>query len=357
MSEEVLDHAVRTVLNRGTVIPAHPMALDANRKLDEIRQRALSRYYIAAGAGGLAVGVHTTQFSIRDPKIGLFEPVLRIAMEEMDRADLSRTEPLVRVGGIRGDQNQAVAEAKILKRLGYHAGLLSLPASKSLDEDALITHCKAVAEIIPMIGFYLHAPAGGRELPYSFWKRFVEIPEVVAIKIAAFNRYQTIDVIRALAESGRDDIALYTGNDDNIVMDLLTPFRFVHQGKTIERRFVGGLLGHWAVWTKQAVELHKQCQQAVKNPNGLDWELVRRNVEVTDCNAVLFDAANHFQGVIPGVHEVLRRQGLLEGTWCLDPNETLSPGQKEEIDRIYASYPHLTDDEFIAEHRDEWLGS
>ena len=355
MTKPTLNHAVRTVLNRGTVIPAHPMALDANRRLDEKRQRALSRYYISAGAGGLAVGVHTTQFSIRDPKIGLFEPVLSIAKEEMDKADVSRNEPLVRIAGIIGPQKQAVDEAKLIKRLDYHAGLLSLAALKDADENTLIAHCKAVAEIIPIIGFYLHEPAGGRELSYSFWKRFVEIPEVVAIKIAAFNRYQTIDVIRALTESGREDIALYTGNDDNIVMDLLTPFRFVYEGKTYERRFVGGLLGHWAVWTKRAVELLEQCHTAIKNPEGISWELFSRNVGVTDCNAVIFDAANKFKGVIPGVHEVLRRQGLLEGIWCIDPQEILSPGQKEEIDRIYASYPHLTDDEFVAQHRDEWL--
>lgn len=356
MSDSLLN-SVRAVLNRGTVIPAHPMALNKNRRLDETRQRALSRYYIAAGVGGLAVGVHTTQFAIRDPKIGLFEPVLAIAKEEMDRADCSREEPLVRIGGIVGKEKQAVSEAELLKRLGYHAGLLSLAALQEADEETLISHCKAVAEVIPVIGFYLHSAAGGRELSYSFWRRFVEIPEVIAIKIAAFNRYHTIDVIRALAESGRNDIALYTGNDDNIVMDLLTPFQFVYEGKKLERCFAGGLLGHWAVWTKRAVELLEQCHEAIKNPQGPPWELIRRNVEVTDCNAVLFDAANHFQGVIPGVHEVLRRQGLLEGTWCLDTEEQLSPGQKEEIDRICKSYPHLTDDEFVAEHRDEWLSN
>ncbi len=355
MTEAILTATVRTVLNRGTVIPAHPLALNKNRKLDETRQRALSRYYIAAGAGGLAVAVHTTQFEIRDPKIGLFEPVLTIAKEEMDRADQTRSEPLLRIAGITGKLNQAVSEAELLHQLGYHAGLLSLAALKEADENELIAHCQSVAGIIPLIGFYLQPACGGRELSFSFWKRFVEIPEVVAIKIAAFNRYQTIDVMRAVAESGREDIAMYTGNDDNIVTDLLTPFRFVCDGEIVERRFVGGLLGHWAVWTKRAVELLQQCHLAVNNRESISSELLSRNIEVTDCNAVLFDAANNFHGVIPGVHEVLRRQGLLEGTWCLNPDEQLSPGQKEEIDRIYQAYPHLNDDGFVKEHLNDWL--
>jgi len=355
MTEAILTATVRNVLNRGTVIPAHPLALNANRELDEARQRALSRYYIAAGAGGLAIAVHTTQFEIRDPKIGLFEPVLTIAKEEMDRVDQTRSEPLVRISGITGKLKQAILEAELLQKLDYHAGLLSLAALQEANEDELIAHCIEVAQVIPLIGFYLQPACGGRELSYHFWKRFVEIPEVVAIKIAAFNRYQTIDVMRAVAESGRDDIAMYTGNDDNIVIDLLTPFRFVCDGKVVERRFVGGLLGHWAVWTSNAVELLKQCQQVVENCEPISQELLCRNIEVTDCNAVLFDAANNFQGVIPGVHEILRRQGLLEGTWCLDPEEQLSPGQKEEIDRIYQAYPHLNDDDFVNKHLQEWL--
>ncbi len=355
MTETILTATVRNALNRGTVIPAHPLALNENRKLDEARQRALSRYYIAAGAGGLAIAVHTTQFEIRDPKIGLFEPVLTIAKEEMDRADQTRNEPLLRIGGITGKLKQAVSEAELLQKLDYHAGLLSLAALQEANEDELIAHCIEVAQIIPLIGFYLQPACGGRELSYDFWKRFVEIPKVVAIKIAAFNRYQTIDVMRAVAESGRDDIAMYTGNDDNIVVDLLTPFRFVCDGKVVERRFVGGLLGHWAVWTSNAVELLRQCQQVIKNQEPISQELLTRNIEVTDCNAVLFDAAHNFQGVIPGVHEVLRRQGLLEGTWCLNPNEQLSPGQKEEIDRIYQAYPHLNDDDFVHKHLQEWL--
>lgn len=332
----------RQQLQHGIAIPAHPLALDAQRKLDERRQRALSRYYIAAGVGGLAVGVHTTQFAIRDPKIGLFRPVLELAKEEMDRA----AKPLVRIGGICGATTQAVMEAKLLHELGYHAGLLSLGAMRDGTEDEMIAHCRAVAEIIPVIGFYLQPSVGGRVLRYSFWRRFAEIDNVVAIKIAPFNRYQTIDVVRAVIEAGRDDITLYTGNDDSIAADFLTPYRFA--GK--ERRIVGGLLGHWSVWTQRAVELLERCRNADATP-----ELLRLGIEVTDSNAAFFDAANGFRGCIAGLHEILRRQGLLEGLWCLDEHETLSPGQLEEIDRVHHAYPHLNDDAFVARHRDEWL--
>lgn len=326
----------------GVAIPAHPLALKANRRLDERRQRALTRYYLAAGVGGLAVGVHTTQFAIRDAKVGLFRPVLELAQEEMDRA----ARPLVRIGGVCGLTSQAVAEAALLRELGYHAGLLSLGALRDASEDALIAHCQAVAEIIPVIGFYLQPSVGGRVLPYSFWRRFAKIENIVAIKIAPFNRYQTIDVVRAVMEAGRDDIALYTGNDDSIVADFLTPFRF--EGK--ERRIVGGLLGHWSVWTQRAVELLEQCRNADVTP-----ELLRLGIEVTDSNAAFFDAANGFRGCIAGLHEVLRRQGLLEGIWCLDEHESLSPGQLEEIERVYRAYPHLNDDAFVERHRDDWL--
>lgn len=332
----------RSALQGGIAIPAHPLALNAQRKLDERRQRALARYYIAAGVGGLAVGVHTTQFAIRDPEVGLFRPVLELAEEEMDRA----LRPLVRIGGICGMTKQATAEAGLLKELGYHAGLLSLGAMRDATENELIAHCEAVAEIIPVVGFYLQPSVGGRVLRQGFWRRFAEIENVVAIKIAPFNRYQTIDVVRAVTESGRDDIALYTGNDDSIVADFLTPFRF--EGR--ERRILGGLLGHWSVWTKRAVELLDQCRGAEATP-----DLLRLGVEVTDSNAAFFDAANGFQGCIAGLHEILRRQGLLEGLWCLDEHETLSPGQMEEIDRVCAAYPHLNDDDFVATHRDEWL--
>ncbi|HUL51102.1 MAG TPA: dihydrodipicolinate synthase family protein [Candidatus Nitrosotalea sp.] len=345
---------IHRALQRGLVIPACPLAVNARRRLDERRQRALVRYYAAAGAGGLAVGVHTTQFAIRERRIGLFQPVLELAAEEMTRVDTSATR-FVRVAGICGRTKQAVAEATLIRELGYHAGLLNLGAFGGATENQILSHCLTVAEIIPLFGFYLQPAAGGRELPYSFWRRFTEIGNVVAIKIAPFNRYQTLDVIRAVAEAGRDDIALYTGNDDNILLDLLTPFRFRVGGKVIERHIVGGLLGHWAVWTQKAVELHAECRRVVSAGRPITSELLSRAVEVTDCNAAFFDAANGYAGCIPGVHEVLRRQRLFEGIWCLNRGETLSPGQCDEIDRVYKAYPSLNDDEFVAQHRDEWL--
>lgn len=343
---------LRTILLEGIAIPAHPLALTAARKLDERRQRALSRYYITAGAGGLAVAVHTTQFAIRNPRIGLFRPVLELAKEEMDRADRVRAKPLVRVGGICGETAQAVQEARLLHDLKYSAGLLSLAAMKNANEEELIAHCRAVSEVVPLIGFYLQPAVGGRLLSYDFWRRFAEIPSVVAIKIAPFNRYQTLDVIRAVADSGRSDIALYTGNDDNIVLDLITSHRFQTVQGWREMRIVGGLLGHWSVWTQKAVTLLEECRRVGES---IPAELLTRAIEVTDSNAAFFDAANRFAGCIAGLHEVLRRQGLLEGIWCLDEHEHLSPGQCEEIDRVYRQYPHLNDDEFVATHRDAWL--
>lgn len=342
------------VLRRGVVIPASPLALNAQRRWDERRQRALWRYYSAAGAGGIAVGVHTTQFAIRDPRIGLFRPLLELAKEEFERADSIRCEPLVRIAGVCGNTRQAVSEAELARDLGFHAGLLSLSALQDADDDALMAHCRRVAEVIPLMGFYLQPTVGGRVLSYRFWRRFAEIENVVAIKIAPFNRYQTLDVVRAIAESERDDIALYTGNDDHIVLDLLTPYCFRVGDRQVQRRIVGGLLGHWAVWTKRAVELLERCHAAVCE-QAVPADLPRLAVQVTDCNAAFFDAANGFKGCIAGIHEVLRRQGLLEGIWCLDPNETLSPGQAEEIDRVIRSYPHLNDDAFVAEHLHEWL--
>src|SRR5207302_4328494 len=320
---------LRDRLRRGLVIPAHPLALGRERKLDEKHQRALTRYYLTAGAGGIAMGLHTTQFAIRDPRIGLFKPVLELAMEEM------RKHNVVKIAGVCGKTRQAVAEAEIGKSLGYEVGLLSLADLREESVAALLDHARRVTSIIPVMGFYLQPSVGGPILPYDFWRQFAEIENVVAIKIAPFNRYQTIDVIRAVAESGRD-IALYTGNDDNIVMDLLSPFVFRSNGRIIERRIVGGLLGHWAIWTRKAVELLEECHLAVDAPAGIPGELLRRGVEVTDSNAAFFDAANHFSGCTAGLHEVLRRQGLLEGIWCLDPNETLSPGQFDEIPRVYA---------------------
>lgn len=334
-------------LKEGLVIPACPLALTAERKLDERRQRALVRYYASAGAGGLAVGVHSTQFAIREH--GLYRPVLALAAEELKRAGRR----IARIAGACGETRQAVSEAEVARELGYDAVLLSLGALRVAKEEALIEHCKQLAETLPLIGFYLQPSAGGRLLSYGFWRRFVEIRNVVAIKIAPFNRYQTIDVVRAVVESGRDDIALYTGNDDNIVLDLLTPFRFGQDGK--ERRIVGGLLGHWAVWTRRAVELLNECHQVVRSNAPIPSELLCRAIQITDANAAFFDAANGYSGCIPGIHEVLRRQGLLAGTWCLDPHEQLSPRQSAEIDRVYAAYPELNDDAFVAKHLDEWL--
>lgn len=334
--------AWRDRLRQGVVIPAHPLALNAQRKLDERRQRALTRYYLAAGAGGLAVGVHTTQFAIRDPQVGLFRPVLELAAEEM------RGHDVVKVAGAVGLTSQAVQEATLARDLGYDAVLLSVAALKEATVPMLISHVRTVASILPVIGFYLQPAVGGRLLPYAFWREFAEIEGVVAIKMAPFNRYQTLDVVRAVSESSRaSEIALYTGNDDNIVVDLLTEFDL--GGKRL--RIVGGLLGHWAAWTQKAVELLDRCHAAGTLSH--DWLTLAS--QVTDSNAALFDAANHFHGCIAGIHEILRRQGLLEGRWCLDPNEDLSPGQMEEIDRVCRLYPYLTDDEFVREHVDQWL--
>ncbi len=347
--------AIRTLLHRGLAIPASPLALNANRQFDQRRQRALWRYYSAAGAGGVAVGVHTTQFAIREPKVGLFEPLLSLAQEEFNRLDGGRKEPLVRIAGICGPTRQAVAEAELARDRGFHIGLLSLSALADADDDTLVEHCRAVGEVLPVMGFYLQAAVGGRVLAYRFWRRLAELDSLVAIKVAPFNRYHTFDVMRAVATSGRDDIAMYTGNDDNIVADLLSPYRIPIGNHVIERHFVGGLLGHWAVWTRRAVELLERCQLLVAAGGPIPRDMITRNLEITDANGVLFDVSNGFAGCIAGIHEVLRRQGLLEGIWCLDPNEQLSPHQSEELDRIYRMYPHLTDDEFIAAHRDAWL--
>lgn len=333
---------IRQKLLKGVAIPAHPLAVDANRKLDERRQRALTRYYLDSGVGGVAVGVHTTQFAIRDPRFGLFRPVLELAAEETSRS----VQPVVRIGGICGATHQAVQEAALLRDLHYDAGLLSLASLKHASVPELLAHAQTVAQILPIVGFYLQPSVGGRLLPYEFWRRFAEIENVVAIKIAPFNRYQTLDVLRGVADAGREDIALYTGNDDHIVGDLVTQFKF--QNKSL--RIVGGLLGHWAVWTRRAAQLLSRCQK-----EGASADLLQLGVEVTDCNAAFFDAAHGFQGCIAGIHEVLRRNGLLEGIWCLDERETLSPGQYQEIDRVCRSYPHLHDDEFIQENLDRWL--
>ena len=351
--------AALDAIRAGCVIPAHPLALTPERKLDERHQRALTRYYVASGAGGIAVGVHTTQFAIRDAKHGLLRPVLQLAAETV-RASLPRiggsagspmTAPFALVAGIVGSTPQAVAEASLASSLGYHAGLLSLAAMRGARHDALIVHCREVANVMPLVGFYLQPAVGGIPLDYEFWRAFAEIPNVVAVKIAPFNRYQTLDVVRAVADAGRADIALYTGNDDHIVGDLVTPFPF---GASAPRRIVGGLLGQWAVWTRRAVEL-LGLARAVAEGEQVPSDLLRTGAALTDANAALFDARNAFAGCIAGLHEILRRQGLMRGLWCLDPNEGLSPGQAEEIDRVTRAYPELADDDFVATHRDTWL--
>ena len=342
MEYKKLDSKIFGLLHAGTVIPAHPLALDANRQLDEFRQRLLTKYYMAAGAGGVAVGVHTTQFEIRRPEYNLLEPVMRMASEEVNKT--ADSERVIKVAGITGNTANAVKEAEMASHYGYHLGLVSMGGLPALSEDELIKRTREVAAKIPLFGFYLQPAAGGRLLSYEFWKQFVEVPNVYAIKIAAFNRYQTIDVVRAVCNSQRrDEIALYTGNDDNIIGDLITPYQFNVKGKKVEKRFIGGLLGHWAVWTSRAAELLKEIKSGIT-----DYEyLLSKNISVTDMNAVIFDAKNSFHGCIPGIHEVLRRQGLLEGTWCLNPDEKMSAGQSEEIDRLYDNYPELTDDDFV----------
>ncbi|MEJ7838695.1 MAG: dihydrodipicolinate synthase family protein [Thermomicrobiales bacterium] len=345
----------RTLLHQGTVIPAHPLALNSNRELDPVRQAALTKYYLAAGSGGVAVGVHTTQFAIRE--VGLYESVLRIGAETTDKVAATTGRTLIKVAGVIGPTAQAVAEARVAADLGYDLALVGLGGTTGWSDDELVDHVRQVAKVIPAFGFYLQPSVGGRPLPYSFWRKLAEVEGVQAIKIAPFNRYQTLDVVRAVAESSRsDEIALYTGNDDNIVADLLAAYRFEIDGVMVEKRIVGGLLGHWAAWNKTAVELHAACQAAITDPSGSKvLDLLTNGNAVTDSNDAFFDSRNSFIGSIAGIHEVLRRQGLLEGRWCIDPNEDLSPGQLQEIDRVYAAYPELNDDAFVAAHLDEWL--
>lgn len=350
LSQELLQ-----ALHEGLAIPAHPLALDENRKLDERHQRALTRYYAASGAGGIAVAVHSTQFEIREEKHGLFEPVLRMAAEEVEKAKLQR--PFIMVAGVCGPTEQAVNEARIAQKYGYDAALLSMGGLADWSEQEILARTERIAAIMPVIGFYLQPSVGGQIFSFDFWCKFAEIPNVVAIKMAPFNRYQTLDVVRAVCYSSRrDEIALYTGNDDNIVNDLLTTYRFNVNGEQVEKAVVGGLLGHWAVWTHKAVEMLERIKlERAKGSVSAEW--LTSNIEVTDCNAAFFDPAHHFKGCIPGIHEVLRRQGLLKGTWCLNPDEVMSPGQAEEIERVYRDYPHLNDDAFVAAHLHEWLGN
>jgi dihydrodipicolinate synthase/N-acetylneuraminate lyase len=352
--------AVRARLFEGLAIPAHPLALDAERRLDRRRQRGLARYYLDAGAGGLAVGVHTTQFAIREA--GLFEEVLRIAAEtarDWPRLDATGERPLL-VAGACGPTTQAIAEARLARGLGYDAVLLSLAALRGASDDVLVAHCEAVAAEMPLIGFYLQPAVGGLELSAAFWARFAAIANVVAIKVAPFNRYRTNDVVRGLITARAEKrIALYTGNDDHIVLDLVTPFQAMRDGAAVTARFRGGLLGHWSVWTRAAVSLLERCKAAAAAADAggaIASDLLALDSRVTDCNSAFFDVAHGFRGCIAGCHEVLRRQGLLEGIWCLDPHEDLSPGQREEIERVCREHVDLGDDAFVAENLERWLG-
>ncbi len=353
MKHTELPKDVLNVFRKGVVIPALPLVLDKDRKLDESGQRVLMRYYLNAGAGGVAVAVHTTQFEIRLPEFSLYEPVLQIAREEFDRFTSETGKPIVRIAGVIGKTEQALGEAKLALGKGFHAILLGVAAFKDASNDEILNHCKAIAEVMPVIGFYLQPSVGGRRLDVDFWREFAKIENVIAIKMAPFNRYYTLDVVRGVAESGRaGEITLYTGNDDNILVDLLSEYAIQVGDKTIKKQIVGGLLGHWAVWTKKAVDLLENIH------NGKFDSDTRKAMtlahQITDSNAAFFDSANNFAGCIVGLHEVLRRQGLMEGLWVLNPKEDMSPGQMEEIDRVYAAYPHLNDDAFISENIDKW---
>jgi hypothetical protein len=350
MHHSQIKSEVRRLIADGTVLPAHPLALDANRKLDTVHQRALTRYYIDAGAGGVAVGVHTTQFAIRD--VGLYRPVLQLAAEA---ASAWTQRPLAMVAGLAGSTRQAIAEADIARGIGYHAGLLSLAAMKTASEDEIVAHCEAVAREIPLVGFYLQPAVGGVLLSANFWRRFAKIDNVIAIKIAPFNRYRTLDVLRGVcAANALDRVTLYTGNDDHILLDLTLPFDLRDKGVTVRTHIRGGLLGHWSVWTAAAIKQFERCKAARGQPT-VPSDLLALDARVTDCNSAFFDVANDFHGCIAGCHEVLRRQGLLQGIWCLDPKEDLSPGQMQQIDRVCKEHADLSDDDFVAAHLQKWL--
>jgi hypothetical protein len=345
-----LPAAVKSLLQRGTVIPAHPLALDASRQLDRVHQRALTRYYLDAGAGGLAVGVHATQFAIRE--LGLYEPVLELAART---AREWTQRPVAMIAGLSGRTAQAEREARIALAHGYHAGMLSLAPMRGASIDELVAHCAAVARQIPLVGFYLQTAVGGIALPMEFWRRFALIDNVIAIKIAPFDRYRTLDVVRGVVAAGAEErVTLYTGNDDHIVLDLLAPFVVSRKGQAVSVRIRGGLLGHWSVWTHSAVAQLERIHAAVEC-GVADASLLALDSRVTDCNSAFFDVANDFAGCIPGCHEVLRRQGLLRGIWCLDPKETLSPGQADEIERVCREHADLSDDAFVAQHLSRWL--
>ena len=350
MHHSQMNSEVRRLIADGTVLPAHPLALNAGRTLDTQHQRALTRYYIDAGAGGLAVGVHTTQFAIRD--VGLYRPVLELAAET---AAAWTQRPLALVAGLAGSTRQAVTEAEIARDIGYHAGLLSLAAMKSASEDEIIAHCETIAREIPLVGFYLQPAVGGVILSAAFWRRFAAIDNVIAIKIAPFNRYRTLDVLRGVVAAGAlDRIALYTGNDDHILLDLTLPFDLRDNGVTTRAHISGGLLGHWSVWTASAIKQFEMCR-AARGKAALPADLLALDARVTDCNSAFFDVANNFHGCIAGCHEILRRQGLMQGLWCLDPAEGLSPGQMQEIDRVCNEHADLSADDFVAANLQKWL--
>ncbi len=354
MNHKEIPAEVKKALFKGVVIPALPLALNQKRQFDEARQRLLIKYYLNAGAGGVAVAVHTTQFEIRLPEVNLYERVLEVAKEEFDNYTSKTLKPIIRIAGVIGQTEQAKKEATIALKNGYHAVLLGLAAFGNASNKTLIEHCKEIAEIIPVIGFYLQPAVGGNNLDVDFWREFSKIENVIAIKMAPFNRYKTLDVVRGIAESGRaDEIALYTGNDDNILVDLLSQYEIQVGNELVKKRVVGGLLGHWCVWTKKAVELLEDIQSGKFDNDTI--KAITLAHQITDSNAAFFDSANNFAGCIVGLHEVLRRQGLLEGLWVLNPDEVMSPGQMEEIDRVYAAYPHLNDDAFIANNLEKWL--
>jgi len=339
------------ILRQGCAIPAHPLALDDDGRFDQRHQRALTRYYLDAGVRGLAVGVHSTEFAIREA--GLLAPVLELAAETM--TDWARHSTLL-IAGACGPTSQAVAEAELAAQLGYHAVLLNPGGLGDADEQALLDRTRAVAEVLPVVGFYLQTSVGGRYLSPEFWTRMALIPQVLAIKVAPFDRYQTLDVARGIHQAGRaDDLALYTGNDDNIVVDLLTSFDF-GDGEDRHRVDVrGGLLGQWGVWAAKAVELLAMARRARAGESDLYPALLALSGRLTDANSALFDARGSFRGCIPGIKQVLKDQGLLSSTRCLDANEVLSPGQHADIDRVRREHTELTDDAFVAEHLDRWL--
>ncbi len=345
----------RELLLGGLVIPGLPLALTASRRFDEGRERVLLRYYLEAGAGGLAVGVHSTQFGIHDPRVGLYKPVLQLAAEEIRRHEENGSRVL-KVAGLAGPPRNCLEEARLAVELGYDCALLSPSGEAGASDDGLLECARAVSEVLPLFGFYLQTAVGGRVLGYDFWRSFLEIEDVVAIKIAPFNRYQTLDVARAVAESGRaGEVALYTGNDDNILIDLLTTYEFKVQERIVRVRMRGGLLGQWGVWTRRAVEMFQESRPLVLAGAGVPDRLLTLAAKLTDANAAIFDVRNQFRGCIAGVLEALRRRGLLTSTQTLEDTPGLSPGQSAEIERVERAYPELLDNDFVDSNLHRWL--